>query len=998
MLALAAPHPVAVDDLLSRAWAASAAPSRGALHYQVAALRRLLEPTRSAGSAAQVLQRRGDGYVLDLEPGELDTARVVDLAARAAAAADRPAEAVQLLHTAANLWRGPALADLDDLPTFVLERERLAELRADITEDLVQALLRTGQYEQAVQIARPHTAWHPLRERGWELLVTALCAGGRQAEALSALRTVRTLLADELGLDPGPALRSLEQAVLNQELSLPAGTTQRSTRPVDVSRPVSPILPSALTELVGRQAEVDAVVTTVRQERLTTLTGPGGVGKSRLALAVATALSSRLPVTWVDLTELDPSPKSNLNSELDCNPHSKLDSDSNAELDLWLAPQLDPGIVPATGPEPGAAGEAASEQDLGWNQDPGQNSGQTSGQDSSQDSRQDVDLLCALTATALGVPVAATLGALAAALQGVERVVVLDDCERHLAAVGRLAAHLLRRCPALRLVLTSREVLDVPGEVAVVVSGLEPDQDGADLFVQRAAAVDPRWVPSADDLAVVRRICAEVDGLPLAIELAASRFRVLSLAEIFEALADRFTALRAPRRAADPRARDLLEVVQWSHGALEPVPARTFARCSVFAGAFDLSSAARVAALPTAVTMDALADLVRRSLLSVEAGSTPRRYLMLRTLRAFAATTFCPGERLQATGAHRDWVLEQARLWSQQDRGPGARAALAQLHRAAAEHRVALTGALQDGEYAYAQELAGCLAWAWYRHGRIGEGLSHLRRALRLPQVPERTPVQPRPDDVAAAWFGLGQLSYLAGQVAGGSPGAQAFAAAQRLAAAAGQPALAARAQAWAGHVRTFQDPAAGLVDAVGAVQQARRAGDAAVLGEALMVQGMAMRRNRCPATRTVLAEAVEVAGAAGHRWAVISSSWALVKAAVDEGDLPGAAAVAASLREPLSADGDRTSWLVLVHSAAAVLARAGQAEAAGVLLGAVHHLGAQWGFSPEVMDPIDGPQEAAAVHAAVPAHRWAALTARGAELDRAQVEELLATSLAAVR
>jgi predicted ATPase/DNA-binding SARP family transcriptional activator len=920
VLAAAAPATVGVDELLAAAWPPGARPGQGTLQHYVSRLRAVLEPAQPAGAGPEVLVRRGNGYALVVAPETVDAVRFTRLAAEGveALAGGRAGEAAELLEAGLGLWRGAAYADVADLDAMVPVVARLTELRTAAAEDLIDALLRSGRAAEAVGRAREHTAAHPLRERGWELLALGLYRTGRQADALSALRTVRQVLAEELGLDPGPGLVAVEAAVRAQAVptdpaptdpapAVPVGPA--SAGPVGPGAPPHRSLPVPLGDLVGRDAEVARVDTALDRCRLVTLTGPGGVGKTRLALAVAHRRAARSPdVVLAELGALD-----------------------------------DPALLPST------------------------------------------------VAAALGVPGGQDAVHLAEVVRGWSGVLVLDNCEHLVEHVAGLLPSLLGSAPGLRVLVTSREVLDVGGEHVHEVRPLDPAGEATELFLRRVRAVAPGWVPDTADEVAVRRICALLDGLPLAVELAAARVRVLSVPQLAEALeGDRFGVLADAPRDAPRSQRGLARTVEWSCAGLDSAEQAVFRRLAVFAADFDLEAAAAVAGSGQDTALAMVAGLVRRSLLQVQPGPGPRRYRLLETLRRYALDRMDDAEAAGARSRHRRYVVGRVRAADRLIRGPGAAAALAELRRDRPEHRAALASAAAHGDHEVQMDLAAGLAWSWYRGGDLVEGRRALLRATGGRSVAEAAP---DPVRAARALLGLGKLDYLAGEPVAAD---ESLRTAQRLAGRAEDPALLANALTWRAHVRSLTGPSSdALALAEEAVARATVAGEGWVTAEALMVRGLVLRVTGAGGDpRPALAAAVAAAEDAGYGWGAISSSWALMKAAADAGDLDGALAAAARMHQPLVTDGDVTSWLVLVHSTAAVLARAGRAEEAGVLAGAVLALGSRIGFAPERMDPVDGPREAAAVRDALGSEAHARATAAGRLLSREAVDQLLGTLL----
>ncbi|MET0865877.1 MAG: AfsR/SARP family transcriptional regulator, partial [Nakamurella sp.] len=493
----------------------------------------------------------------------------------------------------------------------------------------------------------------------------------------------------------------------------------------------------------------------------------------------------------------------------------------------------------------------------------------------------------------------------------------------------------------------------------------------------------------------------ELDGLPLALELAAARMRVLSAAQLADGLRDRFALLSGGNRGMAAHQQDLAQLVEWSCRSLDPAELALFRVLAVFANGFDLDGAAAVSAGSPSATLPLLNGLLRRSLLSAIPASTPRRYRMLETVRQWAITHSSTAERAQAEALHRTYILQRAQLAEAEIRGPSSDIAIARLRLDGPEHRVVF--ASTDRESALA--LAGALGWFWYRIGAIEEGLRHTRRALGITETHwnEVDLVGEVANDEArlrraAALIGLGGLTYLSGEPAAA---AAALDAAGRLAAQADDPPAAARATAWRAHMLSFTNtPAQAVEQAQQSMTMARQAGVDWVTAEAMMILGMALRSARRPADNTgvayddddgprprvVLAEAVSIAERAGHRWAATSSTWALMKAAMDDGDYAAALAAAGRMQDALESDGDVTSWLVLVHSTAAALAATGSADAAARLLGAVRTLGAGIGFDPGRMDPVDGPREVQAVRDALSAADFDRQVAVGAAMNRAEV------------
>jgi predicted ATPase/DNA-binding SARP family transcriptional activator len=581
VLALRAPAVVSRDTLIDGMW--DGHPPAGAektLRAHVAYLRRGL---LAAGLGALVATR-SPGYALTSPAASIDVHRFLDLVGTARAATSAAATA-GILRAALELWRGDVLAGCPSGEWVRAEATRLCEARLNAIEDLFAAELELGRHAAVAAELESMVASHPLRERLWELLMRALYRAGRQGEALRAYRRVRALLVDEIGVEPGPELRRLEATIL-AGAEMPGGV-------VTVVRPERGSLggvPTPLTRLIGRGAETTELGALLAERRLITLTGVGGAGKTRLAIAVAERAGTQFTdgVWFVD-----------------------------------LAPLADPGLV---------AGAVAD---------------------------------------ALGAePAGDTAPALARQLRQRNCLLVLDNCERVVTPCADLVATLLRCCPDLRVLATSREALGVLGEVLwpvpplavppLVHQGLTlvSEYDAVRLFLDRAGVVAVRGF-TEDDGPGIAGLCARLDGLPLAIELAAARTAVLSVAEITERLHD--PALLSVAHHPDrPDHRAMHATIAWSYDLLDPATQERFRRLAVFAGGFRLDAVEAVWDRPGAVGM--LADLVAKSLVVVERDEWGTRYRLLETIRRWAGArlTENPAEEREARARHAAHYLARA--------------------------------------------------------------------------------------------------------------------------------------------------------------------------------------------------------------------------------------------------------------------------------------------------------------------------------------------------
>lgn len=606
-LALDAGRMVTVNTLVDAVWGDDPpAGAVNALQSLVSRLRRTL-PAGAVESAPA-------GYRLTLDADAVDVRRFEHLAAagRRALEGGDPPGATALLRDALALWRGPALADVGDAPFRDAVVTRLEGARLGAIEDRIQADLELGRHAEVVPELETLTAEHPLRERPHAQLVLALNGSSRQADALAAFDRIRRRLVDELGVDPGPVLAGAYSTVLGGPTPAPSGTTPSRT-PV-AAKPAAPGAPGRaggthprpargnlrpqLTSFVGRRAELSEVAALLATERLVTLIGPGGAGKTRLAEESGARLAEHNPGgVWV----------------------------------VPLAPVGEGDEVPQ-----------AVLSGLGRRQ-----SNLLDGKLSSieKNAPQDVDAI------------------LVKALSAGPTLLVLDNCEHLLEPVATLAYSLLLDCPELRIIATSREPLGVPGERLHPVPSLDLPPYGrvtpaqaarypaVQLLVDRAAAVRPGFVLNPGNVEAVVEICRRLDGMPLALELAAPRLRSLSPEQLAARLGDRFRLLTGGSRTSLPRHQTLHAVVAWSWDLLGVDEQVLWRRLSQLPGGATLESAERVCAdddlLRPGDVVETLASLVDKSLVELVTGgqaTDPPRYRMLETVRAFGA------ERLEAAG------------------------------------------------------------------------------------------------------------------------------------------------------------------------------------------------------------------------------------------------------------------------------------------------------------------------------------------------------------
>lgn len=544
----------------------------------LAALRNEISRLRSALVDVATIETGARGYRLMVADGAIDIAHFEQAVREARGAADQnPERAVELFGEALAPWTGPPFSDLSArIEALAHEAGRLDELRIDALEQRSRCLLRIGADPSALAgDLAGLVACHPFREGFWACLITALYRAGRQAEALDAFQRLRRLLAEELGIVPSPELVALEGAVLRHDPSLSAiscpaaPASDAPDEPGYVPRPLDPFF--------GREADLAAVSELLGTERLITVTGPGGCGKTRLAIELARAQARRFSAgAWF------------------CELASVPDA---ASVGYTVAERI--GVKQA-------AGQSIIESLAGW-----------------------------------------------AAPR--RMLVVLDNCEHVGSAAAELAGTLLRRCPDVVVVATSREPLDVVGEH---VWRLSPLRAGAvALFEDRAARVGSR----AGDRATVEAICERLDHLPLAIELAAARCRFLSPAEVLERLDRQMEVLKDRSRATDLRHSTMRAAITWSYDALEATEQRVLRAASVFRGGFTLGAIAEITSGGVLDVSDAVETLVIRSLVSVEPRGSASRYRMLEPPRQFAADQLDSGESADLQRRHATYFAQVAR-------------------------------------------------------------------------------------------------------------------------------------------------------------------------------------------------------------------------------------------------------------------------------------------------------------------------------------------------
>jgi predicted ATPase/DNA-binding SARP family transcriptional activator len=682
VLLLSANEVVSADRLIEELWGEKVPESgRTALQVRVSQLRKAL------GGAGGRIATRAPGYLLRVDRDELDLhcfERLVSEADRA-----EPAVAAAKLREALGLWRGAPLVDLSFASFAQPAIRRLEELRLAALEKRIEADLELGRHADLVGELEALVEEHPLREHLRAQLMLALYRCGRQADALAAYQNARRVLVEQLAVEPSVPLRQLEQAILRQEGSLDLAATVATRAPLlgAISESARPDpregrnarhnLPAEVSSFVGRELELSELRQLLSRARVITLTGAGGVGRTRLALKLAASMLDR----WSD--------------------------------GAWFV-----DLAPLT----------------------------------------DATLVAAQLAGALGVPEQPGRSlprSLIAACSDRQLLVILDNCEHVIGEAANVADQLVRGCPKMIILATSREPLVIEGEHLYLVPSLFVPPASADLgrllacdavrlFADRGRQQRSDFVGDPHNASAVARLCRRLDGIPLAIELAAARLRTLPLDEIETRLDQRFRLLTGGHRTNPPRQQTLQALIDWSYDLLNPEEQEMLERLSVFAGGFDLHSAEAVAGADfdsPAGVLDRLDALVDKSLLQADhVGSV--RYRSLDTVRDYASAKLLARSETAASAlraAHLDHYLALAETAAPHLTGHDQIEWLDRLQVEFDNLRAAISTSLEDPNPTAGLRLGRALCYLWlYREPRA-EGAAALAAALDRPDAQQPT-------------------------------------------------------------------------------------------------------------------------------------------------------------------------------------------------------------------------------------------------------------------
>lgn len=675
-LLISSPDPVPTDRLIDDLWHGEPPETaRHALHVYISGLRHAMD------DGPKRIERSHAGYRLWVEADELDSRRFEHLSKEGRSALDRndARTADKVLSKALELWRGPPLCEFTDDRFAIDEASRLEELRLTTQEAKLWAELELGRHVAVIPDLQDLVAAHPFREAFWEQLMLALYRTGRQAEALRVFQSVRVVLANELGIEPGAALRIMEGRILSQDRGLL----------LDSQVPVADLaanLPPQRTVFVGRAQELDQAANLLDRSRLLTLTGPPGGGKTRLGIELARrkAASFAHGVVYVPLAAVD-------------------------------APRH----------------------------------------------------VAAAIATALGlhdVADATPLQTTKAHLAERNTLLILDNFE-HVLDAAHEVGQIIDAAPGLTVLATSRAPLQIEGEQRFPIPpmhtpplsmGTDLDAittfDATSLFVTRAREVDPSFHLDAAVCPTVAAIAERLDGLPLAIELAAARIQFLTPADLLARLDRRLTLLTSGRSDGEARHQTMRNAIAWSYELLPPDEQMVFQRLGVFVGGFTLEAAAAVAEIDDMTAGNTVESLLRQNLLHRPVTEGPARYSMLELTREYAT------ELLDLAGALITTRDRHARFYRRLATGvepelaaePGGRGRRT-LEDEVGNLRAALSYLVTQGRPDEGIPLASAAWRFWQVSGRLTEGRDWLSDLLELPGA-----------DAATRAVGKGALAALA--------------------------------------------------------------------------------------------------------------------------------------------------------------------------------------------------------------------------------------------
>jgi predicted ATPase/DNA-binding SARP family transcriptional activator/Tfp pilus assembly protein PilF len=626
------------------------------------------------------------------------------------------------LIAAVSVYGGELLPGFYDEWVFA-ERDRLHPIFEAKMARLLELLQAEGRWSEVLEWGMRWIGVGQWPEPAYRALISAYANSGDMSKAMATYRRLVQGLQKDLGAKPSEQTQALYKRLKagwkpEAQAQLTPLVIQPTADAADQSAPAAPLprmrrsnLPRPLTSFIGREKEIQQVKRLVSEARLVTITGSGGVGKTRLAIQVAGALASQFRdgVWWVELAAL-----------FDTSGSKKRDSSPDGDRS-WRRDSQKPPVELA---------ELTA-----------------------------VDMVAQAVAKALRVPVSPSTRVLEAVLEHLRDrrlLLVLDNCEHLITACAALTERILQDCPGVTILATSREALGVAGEKCWLLSSLSLPESGpasefkdivqseaVSLFIERTAEILPGYQPDEAEAATIAQVCRRLDGMPLAIELAAARMKLLSATEIASWLDQRFNLLTAGRRTALPRHRTLRAAIEWSYDLLDQTEQALFRRLSIFAGSFTLEAAQAVCTggeIHPDETLTLLGRLMDKSLLQVD--PAPRdaglatRYRFLDSIGSFGRLKLDEaGESGHMRDRHAEYYVRLAEAAEPElllsDQGFWNRLLLA-------EHdniRAMVEWSAESDQAENAVRVVGALLWFWWSHGSMREGLNLTLQALALPSA-----------------------------------------------------------------------------------------------------------------------------------------------------------------------------------------------------------------------------------------------------------------------
>lgn len=886
-LALTAGAPVIAEQLIADLWDEPPANAVGSLRVYVSRLR--------SGPLGSVLQGGRGGYRLDLDADEVDVLRFRRLVNDAIAAGDEASH--QQWATPLSLWTATPFEDLTAFPFAVAALRELRGLRRSLLERLAQSFLERGEAAKAIAELEPAVAEEPLQQALVSLLARAYSAGGRTSEALAVIDGMRDLLVEREGLDPSPALLSLRQAILRQDVSVAAPNTEAVVRRHNI--------PVPLTRLVGRQEELHRIEDARAANRLVTLVGPGGAGKTRLAVESARR------------------------------------STKSIDAEQWM---VDLSAVPEGG-----------------------------------------DVLAA-TADALGAS-DHSMASIAARLEGRRTLVILDNAEHVIRATRMLATELLSSCAGLALLVTSREPLSVAGEYVIRVTGLVGDaaDEAVQLFRERSTAARGGLAPAHSDDATIRRMCRMLDGLPLALELAAGRTDVLSIGELSTAL-DRGEQL--PGGVFEERRHASLEnTIRWSTDGLDPDELALLIELSGFAGPFTLDAIEHICTVTARPLRDLALSLARKSLVAVdETENGQRRYRLLESMKAFVRPMRVSSSSAAWELRHRTYFAALVDELAPAVHTHAAPAAHTLLDTLAPDLQLATERAIAADDRDMALRLASGQAWHWFKRGWLAEGRAVIERALAIAEPSD-------PAIEARALVGGVNLAYQTGDAQTAFEYVRMGI--QRAMEGNDRQSLA-RLLAYAAYGRSLFGE---LEESERIMAEAMSHADDVpdwLRAELYMSKGQTLRAlDRRALALDSLAQAQTLARRAGNAWALTSSEYVAGKILIEVKRPTEAVRLLARGAQSAAATGDHPGALALLHLLGGATALLEEHTLGATIFGAVDAIGRRYSYNPVDAEGADARVHRDRVSSGLIPRDFDAAYERGTRLSLA---ELLAMAAGAAR